>query len=660
MAIAGQIEYKVTVDTSGLKSGLDDAKKEAKSFSSTLADVGKAGAKALGTALKAGAIASTGAIVGLVKTATQGYAEFEQLYGGVETLFGAKGAQNVEEYAQMTGKSVDSVRGEFNRLMDAQNLVISNADQAYKTAGLSMNEYLEQATSFSAKLIRDTGGDSVKTAKLVDMAITDMADNANKMGTDIGLIQNAYEGLSKGNATMLDNLKVGYGGTQTEMLKLAKDMGVIDQNVKSFNDVSFEDAILAIHKVQDKLGITGTTAKEASETISGSLGMTKSAWSNLVSGLGDTSADFDSLLKNFIDSVATLGKNLLPVVKTALKGVVRLIKELAPQIIAMLPPLFAELFPAVVEATTGLFNAIVENLPSIIQVLLDALPVLIDGLLQIAQGILQALPQLLVFLYQLTLGIAQALIQPQNLQLILKAGLTLLLELVKAIPQIIEMIYTALPQLIDSIIEFLTDPTTIKMILVAGVELFMALVKAVPQILGALFNAFGNLFGKLWDRLKTLFTEFAGKFGNAIGSVFKGAINGVLAFIENFINAPIDIINGFVDTINSAFGAVGVNIGKIGRVSLGRMASGGIVPSTAGGRLILAGEGGQDEWVVPESKMASMIEQINERTNSGVGGGVTINVFGTFATSEAEQRRVAEQIYDKLQEINKARMGAYL
>lgn len=658
MAIAGQIEYKVTVDTSGLKNGLNDAKKEAKTFSSTLADVGKTGAKALGTALKAGAIASTGAIVGLVKTATQGFAEFEQLYGGVETLFGAKGAQNVEEYAQMTGKSVDSVRGEFNKLMDAQNLVISNADQAYKTAGLSMNEYLSQATAFSASLLQSLNGDTVATAKVTDMAIIDMADNANKMGTSIEAIQNAYQGFAKQNYTMLDNLKLGYGGTKTEMERLLTDatkISGIKYDINNLNDV-FE----AIHVIQGELGITGTTAKEASETISGSLGMMKSAWSNLVSGLGDTSADFDSLLKNFVDSVATLGKNILPVVKIALKGVVRLIKELAPQIIAMLPPLFAELLPAVIEATTGLISALVQNFPAMLQVLVDSLPMFIDAVMQIVNGVVAYLPQLIVVLSQLIVGIVNALIQPTNLQLILEAGLTLLIELVKAIPQIIQNFAQAIPTLIDSIVEFLTSPESIKMVIVAGIELFMALVKAVPQILGALFKAFGDLFGKLWERLKTLFTEFAGKFGNAIGSVFKGAINGVLAFIENFINAPIDIINGFVDTINSAFGAVGVNIGKIGRVSLGRMASGGIVPSTAGGRLILAGEGGQDEWVVPESKMASMIEQINERTNSGVGGGVTINVFGTFATSEAEQRRVAEQIYDKLQEINKARMGAYL
>ncbi|MBQ5478492.1 MAG: hypothetical protein IIT64_11895, partial [Bacteroidaceae bacterium] len=319
MAIAGQIEYKVTVDTSGLTKGLNDAKNEAKSFSSTLADVGKTGAKALGTALKAGAIASTGAIVGLVKTATQGFAEFEQLYGGVETLFGAKGAQNVEEYAQMTGKSVDSVRGEFNKLMDAQNLVIENADKAYKTAGLSMNEYLSQATSFSASLLQSLNGDTVATAKVTDMAIIDMADNANKMGTSIEAIQNAYQGFAKQNYTMLDNLKLGYGGTKTEMERLLTDatkISGVKYDISNLNDV-FE----AIHVIQGELGITGTTAKEASETISGSLGMMKSAWSNLVSGLGDTSADFDSLLKNFIDSVGTLGKNLLPVVKTALKGV---------------------------------------------------------------------------------------------------------------------------------------------------------------------------------------------------------------------------------------------------------------------------------------------------------------------------------------------------
>lgn len=629
MAIAGQIEYKVTVDTSGLRKGLDDAKSEANKFSSALGNAGKTGARLLGNAIKAGAIASTGAIVGLVKGATSSFAEYEQLVGGVETLF-----------------------------KDSSDKVFKYAEDAYKTAGLSANQYMSQATAFSASLLQSLGGDTAKTAKVTNMAIIDMADNANKMGTSLESIQNAYQGFAKQNYTMLDNLKLGYGGTKTEMERLLADAEKLSgqkYDISNLNDI-FE----AIHVVQGELGITGTTAKEASETISGSLGMVKSAWGNLMTGLADDTQDFDKLLGNFIKSVGTLGKNLLPTIKVALKGVVQLINQLVPQIIAMLPSLISELLPAVIEATTVLIQAVVDNLPAILQVLLDALPILINGLLQIAQGLLQALPQLLVFFYQMIIGIAKALVEPQNLQLILKAGLTLLIELVKAIPQIIENFALAIPTLIDSIVGFLTEPSSIKMIIKAGVQLFMGLVKAVPQILGALFGAFATLIGNLWNRLTGLFKAFAGKFGDTIGGVFKGAINSVLAFIEGFINAPIDIINGFVGTINSAFGSVGVNIGKIGRINLGRMASGGIVPSTAGGRLILAGEGGQDEWVVPESKMASMIEQINERTGGTGTGGVTINVYGTFATSEAEQRRVAEQIYSKLQEINKARMGAYL
>lgn len=629
MAIAGQIEYKVTVDTSGLTKGLNDAKKQASSFSSNLASLGRAGAKAFFGTIAIGAINATGAIVGMAGSAVKSYADFEQLAGGVETLF-----------------------------KNSADEVMNYASKAYETAGLSANEYMSQATAFSASLLQSLGGDTAKTAKVTDMAITDMADNANKMGTAIESIQNAYQGFAKQNYTMLDNLKLGYGGTKTEMERLLADAEKLSG--QKYDISNLNDVFDAIHVIQGELGITGTTAKEASETISGSLGMMRSAWSNLLVGIADDGANFDEMIDNFVSSVGKFGKNILPRIQVALRGAVKLVSQLAPQIISMIPPLFEALLPAVIEATVGLVNAFVANLPSILQTIVDMLPMFVNAVLQIANGIVAYLPQLIVVLSQLIVGIVNALIQPTNLQLMLKAGLTLLIELVKAIPQIIQNFAQAIPTLIDSIVEFLTSPESIKMVIVAGIELFMALVKAVPQILSALFKAFGDLFGKLWDRLKTLFTEFAGKFGNAIGSVFKGAINGVLAFIENFINAPIDIINGFVDTINSAFGAVGVNIGKIGRVSLGRMASGGIVPSTAGGRLILAGEGGQDEWVVPESKMASMIEQINERTNSGVGGGVTINVFGTFATSEAEQRRVAEQIYDKLQEINKARMGAYL
>lgn len=208
-------------------------------------------------------------------------ARYEQAIGGIETLFG-KSADRMKTYAQ----------------------------EAYKTAGVSANEYMEQATSFASRLLRDTGGDTKKTAELVDLAIKDMADNANKMGTNIQDIQNAYQGLAKGNATMLDNLKIGYGGTQAEALQLAKDTGVVDQSVKSFNDMSFEDAILAIHKLQEELGITGTTALEAEDTISGSFASMKAAASNFMAQLvaGD---NLSGAMEGVFESVIIFGKNLL-------------------------------------------------------------------------------------------------------------------------------------------------------------------------------------------------------------------------------------------------------------------------------------------------------------------------------------------------------------
>ena len=628
MAIAGQIEYKVTVDSSGLKKGLNNAKKEASVFSSNLASLGRAGAKAFFGAISIGAINATGAIAGLATSAVKSFADYEQLTGGVETLF-KKSADAVFEYA----------------------------DKAYETAGLSANEYMEQATSFSASLLQSLHGDTAKTAKVTDMAIIDMADNANKMGSSLESIQNAYQGFAKQNYTMLDNLKLGYGGTKGEMERLLADAEKLSG--KKYDISNLNEVFEAIHVVQKNLGITGTTAKEASETISGSLTTMKSAWKNLVTGVADDTQDFDKLVGNFTKSVETFAKNLLPVVKVALKGAVNLLNQLVPQIVAIIPSLVKELLPPILEATTGIINALVAYLPSLIQTLVDTLPAFIDAIIQIMNGILAILPQLVVMLTQLVLGIAQALVQPENLKALLNAGVELLWGIIEAIPQILDALAVALPDILSSIIAFFLDPENMLKVVEAGVAIFMGLVMAVPKILQSLLMAFGNLFGTLWLKLVKIFSEFAGNFGAKISGVFKNAINHVLSFIEGFINSPIDIINGFVDKINEAFGGIGVNIGKIGRISLGRMATGGIVPSTAGGRLILAGEGGQDEWVVPESKMASMIEQINERTG-GVGNGITINVFGTFATSEAEQRRVAEQIYDKLQEINKTRMGAYL
>jgi hypothetical protein len=293
-----------------------------------------------------------------------------------------------------------------------------------------------------------------------------------------------------------------------------------------------------------------------------------------------------------------------------------------------------------------------------LQALLNAMPMVMEALFQLMQSILDNMPMLLEYITQFVLGLVNMLIAPQNLQAILKAGLQLFVQLVNALPDILVALVEALPDIIASIVAFMLDPQNLLMIIDAGVQLFMGLVLAIPKIFGALVKAFGDLFGKLWQNLQNMFKDFAGNFGEAIGNIFKHAINGVLAFIEGFINSPIDVLNFFVDSINFILQAVGGHIDKLGHVKLPRMASGGIVEAQNGGQLILAGEAGQDEWVVPESKMADMIQKINEQ--GGTGGGITINIQGVFATSDAEQRAVAEQIYDKLQEINKSRMGAYL
>ena len=427
--------------------------------------------------------------------------------------------------------------------------------------------------------------------------------------------------------------------------------------VDSVDELSSADILDILEKTASQYGVLGRTGEEAMKTLSGSLNMVKSSWTNLITEISKPDANLDVALDNLLKSAEAFGKNLLPVVKRAISGAVQIISRLAPEIVKMIPPLFQELLPAVIEGMTTLVVALIQNLPTILQTLTDAIPMLVEAVYTIVNSMMQVLPYIISAVIQIVLAIVSALVEPHNLQLLLQAGIELLYSLIDAIPQIVIALANALPDIISSIIAYFNDPNTILKLVEASIILFGALIEAVPLILSGLITAFGKLFSDLWTKLTTLFSEFAGNFGERIAGVFKRAINAVLKFIEDFINAPINMINGFVDTINSAFGSIGVNIGKIGNISLPRMATGGIVPSTMGGRLIVAGEGGEDEWVVPESKMASMVDQLTER---GVGGGVTINVYGTFATSDQEQRHVAEQIYDKLQEINKARMGVYL
>lgn len=477
MAVSNSIKVTITGDASSLNKTMKEATASVEDFQEGTEKTGskaKSILKGIGVGAAAAATAAAAMAVSVAKAAVEGYANYEQLVGGVQTLF-KDSADQVQKYAS----------------------------DAYKTAGLSANAYMEQATSFSASLLQGLGGDTKAAADYADKAIIDMADNANKMGTSIESIQNAYQGFAKQNYTMLDNLKLGYGGTRGEMERLIADANKVKEangEMANLTIDNFADMVEAIHTIQEEMGIAGTTSDEAATTIQGSIASLKASWENLLVGMADENANMDQLIGQFVESASTAAQNLLPRIEQTLLGVAQLIEKLAP--------------------------IIIEKLPGMIQTLLPAF---------------------------------------------LNAAMQILKALVKALPDILTMLITA-------IVDFLTDPETIMLIIEAAVTLFMGLVEAIPRILGAIFGAFGKLFSGLWELLKNSFGDFVAKFGEFIGGIFKGAINGILTFIENFINAPIDLLNGFIGLINSAFGWIGVNLGYINRIQLPRLEQGGIIP----------------------------------------------------------------------------------
>lgn len=336
----------------------ENLKKEAEKLSDGINDLGDSEDKAskktsiFGEVLKAN-LASTAiiegvkkigsALVDFTKQAIESYAQYEQLVGGVETLFG-----------------------------NSANKVIEYANNAYKTAGMSANAYMETVTSFSASLIQGLGGDTAEAARIADMAITDMSDNSNKMGTSMSSIQDAYQGFAKQNYTMLDNLKLGYGGTQEEMIRLINDSGVLNEKISSLDGISFDTIISAIHAVQDQLGITGTTAEEASSTIEGSLSSAKAAWDNLLTGLGDSNADIEALTDNFVESAVTAVENIIPVLGQIVLAILEVIGKLGLDLVTalgdaissgfeMLNTKGAEIVSHVAEGISGAIGSLIEK-----------------------------------------------------------------------------------------------------------------------------------------------------------------------------------------------------------------------------------------------------------------------------------------------------------
>ena len=322
------------------------------------------------------------------------------------------------------------------------------ASEAYKTAGISANDYMQNVTSFSASLLQGLGGDTAQAAEIANEAMVDMSDNANKFGTDISSIQNAYQGFAKQNYTMLDNLKLGYGGTQAEMARLINDSGVLGDSIKvdekTVNSVSFDKMIEAIHKVQTDLDITGTTSKEAATTVSGSLGSVKAAWANLMAGMGDKNADLKNLIREMVNTVKIFAKNIMPVIKQALSGVTTLISELTPDIAAELPQLVSDLLPQLIEAGTQIFQALVkgisDNIGTITQAAITAITTIATALIQNTGPLVQSLATIIT-------TIAQAL--PTILPDLINA-------IVEQIPTVIQAVIDCMPTIIDGTIQIVT------------------------------------------------------------------------------------------------------------------------------------------------------------------------------------------------------------
>lgn len=489
------------------------------------------------------------AFVNVGKQALSSYGEYEQLVGGVETLFG-----------------------------DSAGIVQKYADNAYKTAGLSANEYMETVTSFSASLLQSLDGDTAKVADVSNMAVTDMADNANKMGTSMEMIQNAYQGFAKQNYTMLDNLKLGYGGTKGEMERLLSDaekISGVKYDISNLNDV-----YQAIHVIQGELGITGTTAKEASATIQGSVASMKSAYQNFLTGLASGNADMGELVQNLVDSVLTAGQNILPAVDQIVQSVTAVLPQIMDSIIQALPQFLEagqnilnnlivgirQNLPAIMDATMQILNTLlttlVSNLPQLLQ-----MGIII--IVQLVQGIAQQLPTLIPQMIDAVLTMVDTLID--NIDLLIDAGIQLIIGLaeglINALPQLIDKIPIIIDKLVTAIINNL--PKIIQMGITLTVKLAEGLIKAipqliskVPQIISSLLNALtSGGFSKMLNAGKQLLGKVKDGIVSGIGSLLgvgKNIVQGLWNGINNAKDWILGKIRGFgksiLNGIKSIFG----------------------------------------------------------------------------------------------------------
>lgn len=593
----GAATIKLGADTKQLQQDLAGAQTKTVG---AMKNIGKASAAAAASIATAAFAASVELVKGITKQSVELYSSFEQSVGGAETLF-----------------------------KDAADTVLANADRAFETAGISANAYLEQANSLAGSLLQSTGGNAAKAAELADRAMQSMSDNSAKIGTDIQMIQDAYQSMARGQFILLDNLKLGYGGTKSEMERLIADASQMTEEMNKLGvtvdatSMDFGNMVNAIAVVQEHMGIAGTTIEEAYNTIAGSQKMFQAAKEDFIRGLADPNADIGALFDKASKAAMAYAKNLGATIKRLLPNIANAVRDVIGAIAEALPDIINEFIPMMATTVLDVMVVLLDNLPAIIDALVQAMD-------KILLAIMERLPQILTSLTQAILSIFIALTSPENMRVAIQCMIMLFTAIVQALPQILEQLALAQEEIITNLVDFLTDPVTIETVFIAGFELFKALVSAVPQILGLLISAWGDLFSKLWETLKTNFTEFAGKFGKGIGNALINAINGMLGFIQDFLNGPINAINGALSALNQI---PGVNIGQLNTITIGRipaLAAGGLVtsPTTA-----LIGEAGP-EAVIPLRNTNSWANAIatalsEEFASDELSGGRTVNIYMT-------------------------------
>lgn len=553
-----------TSSVENMTESMKDATSSASKMTSVMQGIGSGVAK-VGKGLAIAGTAAATAVTALVSKSVGAFADYEQLTGGVETLFGA-GGRSVEEYAQSVGKSVSDIQGKYDSLMSAQNAVLENANKAYMTAGMSANEYMDTVTGFSASLISSLGGDTNKAADYANSALVDMSDNANKMGTDMESIKNAYQGFAKQNYTMLDNLKLGYGGTQEEMKRLLSDAEKLTG--QRYDISSFADITQAIHAIQTQMDITGTTAKEASTTISGSWGSLKAAFQNVLVELTTGGDMFDQSLDALINTAVTFGQNIIPAIKGALSGVGYLIEGLAPVIGETIPPLINDLAPTLANSAVSLISSLVNGLTqnatqfseclsnmiivavagisTVVPQLLDAaskivsnlmqgltnsMPQIVNGAVTLIEGLVNGLvnniPLLIMGAVQLVASLANGLIA--NLPRIIDAGVNLITGIVSAS-------YSMMPQIIQNGMQLVVN------LAVGLVRAIPQLIAALPRITGAIVKGFKSvnwfdlglqLIKSIWEGIKSIGSEMWNGVKEKTSELWGGVKNVVSEKLNN-------------------------------------------------------------------------------------------------------------------------------